>query len=230
MQNMPEFKVLSVAGEVISQFTSKNNGETNHQFACRLKDTYPQLDIDDISKLANVSSSGLKHRARFKRLSPAAQAIISKSPKFPQEESIDYIRRLRVSYPNISVNDCSALSGIEEFVLRKLPEFTRLSSKAQVIKVTELKEDNESDSHYVSRIIKNHPDLMLKDYVGITGVDKKEVRIINRKIRQMSRKSREYVKGKASMRAPSPSFEKQLEQAIQGEMYRNDWTIEDVFS
>lgn len=230
LQNMPEFKVLSVAGEVISQFTSKNNGETNLQFACRLKDTYPQLDIDDISKLANVSSSGLKHRARFKRLSPAAQAIISKSPKFPQEESIDYIRRLRVSYPNISVNDCSALSGIEEFVLRKLPEFTRLSSKAQVIKVTELKEDNESDSHYVSRIIKNHPDLMIKDYVGITGVDKKEVRIINRKIRQMSRKSREYVKGKASMRAPSPSFEKQLEQAIQGEMYRNDWTIEDVFS
>ncbi len=229
LRRLCEFKNITAYAKAVKIAAPQILNETNTEYARRLKLNYPKLSISDVTGLTGINECHIRHMPEFKILSKLGEMAKSSTPRRPGETDLCYAKRLKLHHPALGFNDFSALSGINERRLRHMPGFRLLSEQGALAREATPRIIRETNPLYAKRLMREHPQLSIKDSSIISDVSENYLRKTVKRMRLNNDKSPKAAAEIIEISRPrSPPFIEQLNLAIMREMYRDELSIEEV--
>ncbi len=108
----PEIRPLSAEAEHIREQTPRNEGESNSDYALRLRQRHPGIRLLDLSGLSGVHPSNLRQSARFQPSSDEQTILHGRAQQGEQQINVDYERWLRQEFPEVPQSDAAPSSNL----------------------------------------------------------------------------------------------------------------------
>lgn len=227
LRNIPQFMVLSAEAKEAISAMPRIIHENPIDYAKRVHKENPFLTYTDLSCISSVDRPILMRMKILKKITSKAFRAQQTTPRETGESNLSYAKRLRVQQPQLNIDEYCSLSGADKYYLRKIAMFTNISSNAIRIGQQIKRLSEETNSKYARRLMKNHPKLSALDCWTLSGAYKSSWRSFMSIFYNYPPERTDNV---VEPRPSSPTFEQQLNLALVREIYRDDWSIDDLLS
>ncbi|MEG3134403.1 hypothetical protein SC206_12600 [Rouxiella sp. T17] len=227
LRNIPQFMVMSAEAKKVALAMPRNLHENPIDYVKRVHKENPSLNYKELSCISLIDRPVLMRMKILKTLMPASIKAQEETPRIQGENNLNYAKRLRVEQPHLAVDDYCAISGADKYYLMKIMMFKTISPNAIKIGQKIKRLCDETNSQYARRLTINHPEISALDCWALSGSYNNKwgdfITIFNTHLLRQREKINE-------ARPTSPTFDQQLSDAMIREIYRDDWSIDDLFS
>ena len=170
LQRDPAFLPLSDNLVAIQRALPRFDKERSAAYARRLHVAHPALPLCNLSRLSGAAEASLRKDPTFKLIPDKIVAIMERLPRARNEAALNYARRLRATFPDLSIEELSLASQATLDTMRRDPAFKDLPPELAQLAERTPKMANETSTDYARRLVMRYPSLSLRQLSQLTGV------------------------------------------------------------